>query len=115
LAAEKKPPIDVSFEEFQRIDVRVGRVIEAERVAGSKKLLRLVVDLGEIKRQCITGIGEQYESKDLNGRLIAVVTNLKPRKIMGFDSEVMVLAALDGPKISILGPDKEISAGSKVT
>jgi methionine--tRNA ligase beta chain len=112
---EKGETKEATIEEFHRIDVRVAKVAQSEKVPGSKRLLKLIVDLGDSKRQCVTGIGEQYTADDLRGKLIAVVTNLKPRKIMGLDSEVMILAALDGPTISVLRPDKEVSAGAKIT
>ncbi|MFQ6011750.1 MAG: methionine--tRNA ligase, partial [Nitrososphaerales archaeon] len=79
------------------------------------KLLRLQVNLGVEKRQSIAGLGENYGAEDLKGRMVAVVTNLVPRKILGMDSEVMLLAAFDNSgELALLNPDKEMKPGIKV-
>jgi len=106
---------EVSFEEFSRIDIRIGKIVDAQPVSGSKKLIKLMVDIGGMVKSSVAGIGENYKPEQLLSKLVAVVTNLKPRKVFGVDSEVMILAAIDGPNISILNPDKQVSAGSKVT
>jgi methionine--tRNA ligase beta chain len=106
---------EISYEEFVRLDFRIGRVVEAEKIHGSNKLLRLQIDIGGKKLQSISGITEQYGPEELLNRLVAVIVNLKPRKVFGNLSEVMLLAALDKDKISILKPDKEITEGSKVS
>lgn len=106
---------EVSFEEFSRIDVRVGKIVDAQPVPGSKKLIKMMIDIGGEVRPSVAGIGESYTPEQLKSKLVAVVTNLKPRKVFGIESKVMILAALDGSKISIVQPDKEVSVGSKVT
>ncbi len=112
----KEPLVpEVTFDEFKRIDIRVARVVEATRVPNSARLVKLSLDIGGIKRQCIAGIGARYEPDQLKDKLIAVVMNLKPRPIMGLMSEVMLLAAGDGPEISVLTSDKPVSTGAKVT
>jgi methionine--tRNA ligase beta chain len=108
-------PPQISFEEFKRVDIRVAKVIEVSRVPNSARLLKLILDISGKKRQCIAGIGASYEPEKLKNKLIAVVTNLKPRKIMGQTSEVMLLAAAEGPEISILTLDRELPTGAKVT
>ena len=105
----------VSFEDFIKLDCRVGKIVEAEMVAGAKKLVRLRIDIGGVMKQSIAGLGEQYRPEDLQSKLVAVVTNLQPRKIFGQESEVMLLAALDGDTVSLLRPDRDVSAGSKIT
>ncbi len=105
---------DVSFDEFARLDFRIGRVVEAERLEGSTKLLRLWIDIGGERRQSIAGLAEHYSPEELKNWLVAVIVNLKPRKIFGEVSEVMLLAALDSEKVSLLNPDREVSEGSKV-
>jgi methionyl-tRNA synthetase len=109
--------MSVPFDEFARLDFRVGRVVEVGRLKGSEKLLKLKIDIGGEKRQSISGVAEYYTPEELNGKLVAVVTNLKPRKVFGEVSEVMLLAALDSRKdtLSLLKPDKEVSSGSKVS
>jgi methionine--tRNA ligase beta chain len=106
---------EVSFEEFQRIDIRIAKVLEASRVPNSARLLKLRLDIAGVEKQCIAGIGAKYEPENLKDKLIAVVTNLKPRKIMGLTSEVMLLAAADGPDISALVADRSLSSGAKIT
>ncbi len=108
-------PPQISFEEFKRVDIRVAKVIEVSRVPNSARLLKLILDISGKKRQCIAGIGASYEPEKLKNKLIAVVTNLKPRQIMGQTSEVMLLAAAEGPEISILTLDRELPTGAKVT
>ncbi|HDI73951.1 MAG TPA: methionine--tRNA ligase, partial [Candidatus Korarchaeota archaeon] len=70
----------ISFSEFKRLDIRVGEIVEAEKVEGSRKLVRLTVDLGNERRQLVAGIAEYYEPSQLVGKQIVVVTNLQPRK-----------------------------------
>ena len=106
---------EISFEEFQKIDIRIAKVLEVTRVPNSARLLKLDLDISGLRKQCIAGIGAKYEPDQLKNKLIAVVTNLKPRKIMGLTSEVMLLAAADGPEISILAADRNLSSGAKVT
>jgi methionine--tRNA ligase beta chain len=106
---------EVTFEEFQKIDIRIAKVKQVSRVPNSARLLKLILDLNGIEKQCIAGIGAKYEPDQLNDKLIAVVTNLKPRKIMGLTSEVMLLAAADGPEISALVTDRPLNSGAKVT
>jgi methionine--tRNA ligase beta chain len=105
----------ISFQEFQKIDIRVAKVLEVTRVPGSARLLKLELDIQGLKKQCIAGVGAAYEPDQLKDKLIAVVTNLQPRKIMGLESEVMLLAAADGPEISTLVLDRTLPSGAKVT
>jgi methionine--tRNA ligase beta chain len=114
--AESTPQAnEVTFEDFQKIDIRIAKVKEVTRVTNSARLLKLKVDINGTEKQCIAGIGAKYEPDQLKEKLIAVVTNLKPRKIMGMTSEVMLLAAADGPEISTLVADRPVNSGAKVT
>ena len=108
-------PAEITFEEFQKVDIRIAKVLDVTRVPNSSRLLKINLDVGGVQRQCIAGIGAKYEPEQLKDKLIAVVTNLKPRKIMGLTSEVMLLAAADGPEISALVADRNLSTGAKVT
>ena len=105
----------INFEEFQKVDLRVGKILEAEKVDGSEKLLKLQVDLGlEIgQRQIIAGIQQFYAPEDLLGRGIVVVVNLEPRVLRGLESQGMLLAANDNGPV-LLMPDKEVSPGVKI-
>lgn len=104
----------MKFEEFQKIDLRVGKIVEAENIENSKKLLRLIVDLGEERRQILAGIAQFYKPEDLVGKEVVVVANLEPKRLMGFESEGMLLAAEDKKRVVILIPEKEVSPGAKV-
>ena len=104
----------VEMSEFARLDLRIGRIERAERLKGSKKLVRLEVDIGSETRQLVAGIAEDYKPEELVGRLVVVVVNLKPVKLMGVESRGMILAVdVDGKPI-LLQPDKEVPAGSRV-
>ena len=103
----------ISYEEFQKLELRIAKVLEAERIEGSEKLLRLKIDLGEETRQLIAGIGRVYKPEDLIGREIVIVANLEPKTFMGFESQGMLLAVdAEGPVL--LCPDKEVPPGSKI-
>jgi methionine--tRNA ligase beta chain len=106
---------EVTFDDFQRIDLRVAKVLEASRVPNSARLLKLRLDVGGVEKQCIAGIGAKYEPDQLKEKLIVVVANMKPRTLMGVTSEVMLLAAADGPEISAVTLDRSLPAGAKVT
>jgi len=105
---------DINFEEFQKIDLRVGKIIEAERVEGTDKLLKLKVDLGEEKRQLVAGIAKFYQPEDLVGKEIVVVVNLEPKTFRGIESQGMLLAADVEGRPVILKPDEEVPPGTEV-
>ena len=105
---------NINFEEFQKIDLRVGKIIEAERIEGTDKLLKLKVDLGEEKRQLVAGIAKFYQPEDLIGKEIVVVVNLEPKTFRGIESQGMLLAADVKGKPVILKPDKEVPPGTKI-
>jgi methionyl-tRNA synthetase len=94
-AAEASPQI--SIDDFAKVDLRVARVLVAERIPKADKLLRLEVDLGYEKRQVLAGIAEYYAPETLIGRKVVIVANLAPRKMRGLESQGMVVAASVGP------------------
>jgi len=105
----------VSFEEFSRIDMRVGRIIGVERIPGSRNLLKLTIDVGLANpKVAVAGISKYYRPEELLNRHIVVVANLKPKKIFGIESEVMILAAQNNDEIALIQPEKPIRPGSKV-
>ena len=104
----------ITIEDFQKIQLKVGKVIAAERVPKSEKLLKLKVDIGNEQRQIVAGIGKKYEPDHLMGRLIVVVTNLKPAKLMGIESQGMVLAAGEKEVKGLVTLLEEVEPGSKV-
>ena len=90
----------IDIEAFRRVDLRVGLVKSAERVPGSNKLIRLVVDLGELgERQIIAGLAEWYNPEFFIGKYVIVVANLKPKKLMGLESQGMILATDTSPPV----------------
>jgi methionyl-tRNA synthetase len=103
----------LSFEEFQKWDLRVAKVLSAERVPKSKKLLKLEVDLGE-KRTLVAGIGQDYSPEEILGKEIVVVANLEPTKLMGVESQAMLLAARDEQGLKLIVPEGEILPGTRV-
>ncbi|MEM0065320.1 MAG: methionine--tRNA ligase subunit beta [Sulfolobales archaeon] len=86
---------EIEFEEFSKVDLRVGKIKKAERIPGSRKLLKLVVDIGKEERQVVAGIAEWYNPEELEGKYVVVVANLKPKKIMGYISQGMILATCE--------------------
>lgn len=95
--------------------MRIGKIIDVEKLSGSKKLLKLRIDLGSAIKQSVAAVGDNYSPEQLKSKLVVVVTNLKPRKVFGTQSEVMILATLDGSSISLLTPDKQVNLGSKIS
>ncbi|MCD6568846.1 methionine--tRNA ligase subunit beta [bacterium] len=105
----------ISFSDFQKIELKVGRIVAAEKVENSEKLVKLEVDLGEEKRQLVAGIGKFYQPQELINKEIIVVANLEPKKLMGIESQGMLLAATGEGFISLLQPDKEVPPGTKIS
>jgi methionyl-tRNA synthetase len=103
----------ITFEDFQKLDIRIATILQAEKIAGSDKLLKLIVDLGEEKRQLVAGIALQYEPKSLLGKQVPVICNLEPAKIRGVESNGMILCATI-PEPVILLPQKKVANGCKV-
>jgi len=104
--------IDIDL--FKKIKMKVGKVLEVYPVKNSNKLLRLIVDTGDENRQIVSGIAERYSPQDLIGKEIVVVTNLKPVKLMGYESNGMLLTAEEDDKLSLLAPEKEVKPGSEI-
>ena len=104
----------VSFDEFAKMDLRIGKITKAEAVAGSKNLIRLLIDIGDETRQAVAGIAQYYSAKDIEGKHVAVIVNLQPKRMFGLESNVMILAAEDEKTVSMLQPDQPVKAGSKI-
>jgi methionyl-tRNA synthetase len=104
----------VDINEFAKLDLRIGKIENAEKVEGSKKLIKLEVDVGNEMRQLVAGIAEEYNPEDLIGRLVPVLVNLKPAKLMGVESRGMILAVDVNGRPILLHPDKEVPAGNGV-
>ena len=117
MAAAKVAPAkaNVSFEDFQKMDIRVGKILTAEKVAKTKKLMKLTVDTGIDKRVIVSGIAEHYAPEEVVGRQVCVLVNLEPKPLKGIVSQGMILMAenADG-SLSFVSPDKEIKPGCDV-
>jgi methionyl-tRNA synthetase len=106
-----KPLID--YADFEKVDLRVAKVIEAEAIPKSSKLLKLTIDMGE-KRTLVAGIAKEYKPEDLVGKKIAVVVNLKPTKMMGIESQAMLLATDMEDGLTLLCFDGEPVTGARI-
>jgi len=104
----------ISIDEFQKVDLRIAQVLTAEAVPKSKKLLKLRVSLGTEERTVLAGIAEHYAPADLVGKKVVVVANLEPAKLMGIESQGMVLAGEGGQGLGVIMPDRDLPPGSKV-
>jgi tRNA-binding protein len=105
----------VGIEDFLKLDIRLAKVLSAERIEGSEKLIKLRVSLGDEERTLVAGIAKHYTPEALIGKSILILANLKPRKIMGIESQGMVLALSDGEGLSLIVPDRDLKEGAKVS
>jgi methionyl-tRNA synthetase len=104
----------IDITDFAKVELRVAQITGAERIPGAKKLLKLSVDLGSEQRTLVAGIAESYAPETLVGKKVAVVANLKPAKLMGVESNGMVLAASPGGKAVLLTFDGDVPLGTKI-
>jgi len=113
IPAPATPP-QITIDEFMKVQLRTAKILSAERVPKSEKLIKLQVSLGDEQRQIVAGIGKKYEPDALVGKTIVIVANLKPAKLMGIESQGMVLAAGDTDVRGLLTIQEEVDAGTKV-
>jgi methionyl-tRNA synthetase len=113
--AEAAKP-EVSFDDFSKMDIRIGKILKAERVEKSKKLLKFQVDTGIDTRTVLSGIAEHFTPEEMLGKQVTLLVNLAPRKIMGFESQGMILTAADKDgKLRLLQPSESVAPGSKIS
>jgi methionine--tRNA ligase beta chain len=106
---------EITFDYFGKLDLRIGKIIEAEAVPESKKLLKIQVDFGAEKRQCIAGLLKFYKPEELLDRKCVFLLNLQRRMLAGLESQCMILAAEDeAGNVSVLQPEKDMAEGSKI-
>jgi methionine--tRNA ligase beta chain len=107
--------MEITFDDFKKLDIRVGEVETVEQIPESRSLLKLVVDFGSEKRQCVAGILNYYEPEELVGKKFAFLINLQRRKLMGVESQCMILAAEDTMgNVALVSPERDIASGSKI-
>ncbi|AXI25681.1 methionine--tRNA ligase [Methanofervidicoccus sp. A16] len=103
----------ITIDDFAKLDLRIGKILEAEEIPKSKKLLKLIVDIGDEKRQIVAGIKGHYTPEELVGKKVVVLCNLKPAKLCGVESQGMILAGGE-ETVALLVPDRDIPVGSKI-
>jgi methionine--tRNA ligase beta chain len=106
---------EITFNEFQKIDLRIGKIIEASAIPESKKLIKILVDFGSEKRQAVAGLLKYYKPEELVSKKCVFLLNLQKRMLAGLESQCMVLAAEDeAGNVTVLQPEKDIVEGSKI-
>ncbi len=111
---DKSAKAQITIDDFAKLDLRAAKVLEAEKVEGSDKLLKLKVELGNETRQVVSGIAKHYAPETLVGKTVILVANLKPARLKGIESQGMILAALDGDSLVVATLDGPVSSGSQV-
>ncbi len=106
----------INFSEWEKLDLRIGKIIEVEDIEGADKLYKLTVDIGNGERTVCAGIKKYYTKKELKDKKIILFTNLAPRKMKGIESQGMILAAVneDESKVILISPEEDIEIGSKI-
>jgi len=106
---------NISFDDFTKMDIRVGTILEAEKVAKTKKLLKLLIDTGIDKRTVVSGIAEYFTPEEIVGKQVSILVNLAPRKIRGIESQGMILMAEDANgELIFVSPEKSVKPGSEI-
>ncbi|MFO8018737.1 MAG: methionine--tRNA ligase [Promethearchaeia archaeon] len=114
MSKKKKEKEYAAFEDFQKLDLRIAIVETVEEVPNADKLYKLTVNLGDETRTLAAGLKPYYEPRELKGKRIVMLANLEPKELRGVMSEGMLLAAVEGDKVAVLSPDKDLSAGTKI-
>jgi len=102
----------ITFKEFKKMEMRVGTIKNVEEIPGSRNLLKLKVNIGGEVKQAVAGIRGYYRPEEIEGKQYIFVTNLEPAKLMGELSEVMILAVVEGDKVVLIKPEKQVSDGT---
>ncbi len=104
----------ITYDDFAKLEIRVAKIVEVEKIPGKSKIIKGVIDLGEEKRQVIIGGAEYYQPEDLVNKKVIVLANLEPRKIAGVDSNAMLLAADLNDKPFWLTVNEDVPLGTKI-
>ena len=107
--------MEIEFNDWQNLDLRVAEVLEVEDHPDADKLYVLKIKIGDEERTIVAGVKQSYSKEELTGKKIIVFTNLKPAVLRGVKSEGMLLAASDGDKVVLLTPEKDINSGAKIS
>ena len=115
-SAVKPLKAQVTIDDFSKLDIRVGKVLAAEKMEKSDKLLKLTVDTGVDQRTVLSGIAKHYSPEEMVGKQVTLIANLAPRKMMGIESQGMILMAEDANgKLRLLQPNEVVNPGSTVS
>lgn len=106
---------EIVFADFEKIDLRIGKIVEATQVPESRKLIKILVDFGSEKRQAVAGLLKYYKPEELVDKKCVFLLNLQRRTLAGIESQCMILAAEDATgNVSVLLPEKDLAEGSKI-
>jgi len=105
---------NITYDDFAKLDIRIAKILGTEKIPGKSKIIKGVIDLGEEKREVIIGGAEYYQPEDLVGKTVVVIANLEPRKIAGFESSAMLLAADVNDKPFWLTVSEDVPLGTKI-
>lgn len=117
VSPEKKKAEDarIEYDDFAKLKLKTAKVISAEKVEGTDKLLKLRIDLGDEQRQIVAGVAQHYTPEQMVGKTLVIIANLKPAKIRGVESDGMLLAAKSGKELVLISTDTEIPPGAAVS
>jgi len=104
----------ITYDDFAKLDIRIAKILGTEKIPGKSKIIKGIIDLGEEKREVIIGGAEYYQPEDLIGKIVVVIANLEPRKIAGFESNAMLLAADVNDKPFWLTVSEDVPLGTKI-
>ncbi len=105
---------NITYDDFAKLDIRIAKILVTEKIPGKSKIIKGIIDLGEEKREVIIGGAEYYQPEDLVGKIVVVIANLEPRKIAGFESNAMLLAADVNDKPFWLTVSEDVPLGTKI-
>ena len=102
----------ISLNEFKKIEIKIGKILSVEKIPEANKLYKIMVEVGNEKKQCVAGLAGHYKIDELESKLVVVVTNLEIKKMFGLESQVMLLAAVNDSHVSLVHPGKELPTGT---
>ncbi len=105
---------NVTYDDFAKLDLRIAKIISTEKIPGKSRIIKGVIDIGEEKREVVIGGAEYYQPEELVGKTVVVIANLEPRKIAGFESNAMLLAADVNDKPFWLTVQEDVPLGTKI-
>jgi len=105
---------NVTYDDFAKLDLRIAKIVNTEKIPGKSRIIKGIIDLGEEKREVIIGGAEYYQPEELVGKTVVVIANLEPRKIAGFESKAMLLAADVNEKPFWLTVSEDVPLGTKI-